>query len=124
MVLFPGIVTVAKFENVAFPVLSVPAQKTPFRLALFKDKVLLPAPPFTAFQTTWTSETLMVSCGFVMDRLIVLLTIIRFPVVILSQPGFAVGVVVGVKVTVGVDVWVGVDVLVAEAVMVGISDGV
>ncbi len=102
VLLFPGIVTVVRLEIVALPVLSVPAQNVPPRLALFKESVLLPEPPLTAFQTTCTSETVTVSCGFVMDKLIVLPTIIRFPVVMLSQPGFAVGVDVGVKVMVGV----------------------
>jgi hypothetical protein len=102
VLLFPGIVTVDRLLNMALPVISVPAQNVPPRLALFNDKVLFPAPPLTAFQTTWTSETVTVSCGFVIDKLIVLLTIMRLPVVIPSQPGFAVGVVVGVNVTVGV----------------------
>lgn len=42
----------------------------------------------------------------------------------LSQPGIAVGVMVGVNVRVGVDVSVGVDVIVAVGVIVGTSDGV
>lgn len=107
-----------------FPVVSVPAQNMPPRLALFKAKGLFPAPPLMEFQTTWTFRTVIPSCGFVMDRLIILLTTMSEPVVILSQPGIAVGVTVGVNVRVGVNVSVGVEVAVAVGVIVGTSVGV
>lgn len=122
--LLPGMVTVVEGVIVRFPVLSVPAQNTPPRLALFRANGLLPAPPFTEFQTTWTFKTVIGSCGFVIDKLITLLTIMSGPVVILSQPGIAVGVIVGVNVRVGVMVSVGVCVTVAVGVIVGTSVGV
>lgn len=122
--LLPGMVTVVEGVIVRFPVRSVPAQNTLPRLALFRAKGLLPAPPFTEFQTTWTFKTVIGSCGFVIDRLIRLLTIMSGPVVILSQPGIAVGVMVGVNVRVGVMVSVGVNVIVAVGVIVGTSVGV
>jgi hypothetical protein len=122
--LFPGIVTVVDGVIVRFPVLSVPAQNTPFRLALLRGRVLLAGPPVVEFQTTWTFRTVIESCGFVMDRLIVLASKMMEPVEILLQPGTAVEVTVGVKVRVGVTVSVGVSVTVAVRVNVGTSEGV
>ena len=122
--MFPGIVTVVEGESVRFPDVSLPAQNTPPRLMLFKTNGLLPAPPFTAFHTTWTLETVIASCGFVIVRLITLLTITIEPVVMLSHPGFGVEVTVGVNVRVGVNVSVGVEVTVGVEVAVGIRDGV
>ncbi len=92
----PGIVTVVEGVMVRFPVVSVPAQNTPRRLTLFRANGLLPAPPFTEFQTTWTFRTVMASCGLVMDKLMRLLTMMIEPVLILSHPGMAVGVILGV----------------------------
>ena len=117
--LFPGMVKVVEGVIVRVPVLSVPAQNTPPRLALFKAKGLLPAPPFVEFQETWTFRTVIVSCGFVKDKLITLLTTISEPVVMLLHPGIAVGVMVGVNVSVGVHVCVVVGVTVAVGVIVG-----
>ena len=122
--MFPGIVTVVEGVIVRFPVLSVPAQKIPFRLTLFRDRVLLAGPPLAEFQTTWTFRTVIESCGFVMDRLIVFTSKMMEPVEILLQPGTAVEVTVGVKVRVGVTVSVGVSVTVAVRVNVGTSEGV
>ena len=122
--MFPGIVTVVEGVIVRFPVLSVPAQNTPFRLTFFRDRVLLAGPPVVEFQTTWTFSTVIESCGFVMDRLIVLVSKMIEPVEILLQPGTGVDVAVGVKVRVGVRVSVGVSVTVAVRVSVGTSEGV
>ena len=125
--MFPGIVTVVEGVIVRFPVLSVPAQNVPFRLTVFKANGLPvgpPLPPFVEFQTTWTFRTVIESCGFVMFRLIVLLSKMIEPVEILLQPGTAVEVTVGVKVRVGVRVSVGVSVTVAVRVNVGTSVGV
>lgn len=106
--MFPGIVTVVEGVIVRFPDVSLPAQNTPPRLILFKTKGLFPDPPFTEFQTTWTLETVIVSCGFVIDKLMTLLTKMIEPVLMLSHPGMGVEVTVGVNVIVGVDVSVGV----------------
>lgn len=60
--MFPGIVAVGEGEIVRLPVVFVPDQNTlvPKR-ALVSVKVLFPAPPLTAFQTTWTLPTVIVS---------------------------------------------------------------
>ena len=126
--MFPGIVTVVEGVIVRFPVLFVPAQNVPFRLTVFNANGLPavppPLPPFVEFQTTWTFRTVIESCGFVRDRLIVLLSKTIEPVEILLKPGTAVEVAVGVKVRVGVTVSVGVSVTVAVRVSVGTSVGV
>jgi len=124
--LFPGMVTVVEGVIVRFPVLSLPVQNTPTRLALFKIKGLLAGPPVAEFQVTWTFRTVIASCGLVIVRLIILLPPVMLiaPVVILSQPGTGVEVAVGVKVKVGVKVVVGVKVCVKVGVTVGVSVGV
>ena len=111
-------------ENSKYPPLAVPAQNATFaRLILFKVRVLLLGPP-VAFQVTCTFDTVIASWGFVMDKLITFELKRIELVVMLSQPGFAVGVVVGVNVRVGVEVSVGVRVGVRVDVMVGTSVGV
>ena len=110
---------------VRFPEVSVPAQNTLPSWAFFRVKVvLLPDPPLTEFQITWTLPIVIVSCGFVIDKLIVLPVIRIDPVVMLSQPSMAVEVMVGVNVRVGVIVSVGASVAVAVGVIVGTSVGV
>ena len=121
--LFPGI-TKEEGAIVKLPVPSAPSQNLPPRLMLSKLKALPPAPPFVAFQVTWMLLTVIVSCGFVKDKLITSLMMMSGPVVMLSHPGMAVGVMVGVKVKVGVAVSVGVKVTVGVDVIVGISVGV
>jgi hypothetical protein len=119
--LFPGMVTDVG-ETWKYPPVALPAQNVaPPRLILFNIKPLL----FPAeFHVTCTSPMVIMSWGFVMYKLITLPLKMIEPVVILSHPGFAVGVLVGVKVRVGVNVSVGVDVAVAVDVTVGTSDGV
>jgi hypothetical protein len=126
VMLFPGMVTVVEGVIVRLPVLSLPVQNTPSRLALFKIKGLLAGPPVAEFQVTWTFRTVIASCGLVIVRLIILLppVILIAPVVILPQPGTGVEVAVGVKVSVGVSVSVGVNVIVAVGVIVGVRVGV
>ena len=115
---------------VRFPVLSPTVQNVVPRLTLFKVKVLPepPGAPVALFQDTWTSRTVIESCGFVIVILIVLLppvpgTVIQ-PAVMLPHPGIGVEVAVGVKVFVGVGVIVRVLVGVNVGVIVGVSVGV
>ena len=125
--MFPGMVTVVEGVIVRFPVLSVPAQNVPSRLTLLKANGLPdgpPLPPLAEFQTTWMFRIVIEACGFVMARLIVLVSKMMELVEILLQPGIAVEVTVGVKVRVGVIVSVGVSVTVAVRVSVGKNVGV
>jgi len=131
IVLFPGMVRVVEGVIVKpLPAVLLSIQNVYPRLTLFSVKVLgLPVPPVEEFQVTWTSRTVIVSCGLMIVILIVLLlppapgTEIELAL-ILPHPGTAVGVVVGVKVSVGVGVIVGVLEGVNVAVIVGVSVGV
>lgn len=122
--LFPGIVTVVEGVMVRSPVLSLPVQNRPPRLAYCKVKALPvcpPAPPVEEFQTTRTSRTVTESWGLVMIILMILPDTVIAPRVMLSQPGTAVGVAVGVNVAVGV--LLGVNVGVIVGVRVGVLVG-
>ena len=126
--LFPGMVTVVEGVIVRpVPAVLLPVQNVVPRLTLFKVKVLPepPGAPVALFQVTWTSRTVIESCGLVIVILIVLLppvpgTVIQ-PATMLPHPGTGVEVAVGVKVSVGVSVSVGVNVIVAVGVIVGVS---
>jgi hypothetical protein len=113
-------VTVVEGVIMRLPTVLLPVQNTPPRLAYCKVKVLLPAPPLKEFQTTPTSRTVTESWGLVIVILMVLPDILIGPGMMLSHPGTAVGVVVGVNVSVGVGVTVGV----LEGVNVGVIVGV
>lgn len=126
--LFPGMVTIVEGVMVRLPEVLLPDQKMPPRLAYcnVSGVPLPPAPPVVEFQTTCTSRMVMGSCGLVTVMLMVLPVIVMRPRVILSHPGTAVRVAVGVKVMVGVSVMVGVrvGVLVGETVGVRLNVGV
>jgi hypothetical protein len=76
--LFPGMVRVADGVIVRLPVLLLPVQNVPPRLALCKVKVLPFGPP-VGFQATWTLETVIESWGLVIVILIVLPDIVIAP---------------------------------------------
>jgi hypothetical protein len=78
VVLFPGMVTVVEGSIVKSPVSSLPVQKRTSRLAYCRLKELPLGPP-RGFQTTWTLETVSVSCGFMIHMLMLLPFIMIFP---------------------------------------------
>ena len=105
--LFPGMVTVGEGVIMRLPVLSLPVQNMSPRMAYSKTKELPLGAP-NGFQATWTSETMIGSCGLVIVILMRLPSMMIEPVVMLPHPGTGVEVEVGVNVAVGVNVMVGV----------------